>query len=305
VGSAVRSVSSTDLMLVGVPVLWSFHIVGSKYSLSNGFLTMSYLVIRFVSAAVAFSLIALWIERSLRIHGRSDQLHIAGAALLFAANQIAFVYALKLTTAVTVSLVFGLAPLMMGVTSALFGRERMTRQTVLAGIISFAGVALVVAGIPGGLDKLSGEIWGILIALCIPLTWSLFSMLIGPPMKRNTPVRVNAVLLPATAVTVLVIGFGSLGNQDYQAPTTLAWLCLAYSAFGGFVFANLLWFRVVDRVGPAKSSYFLNIQPFGAALLAWLLLDETITLVQLIGGIGIALGIVISRVRMRTPTPLE
>jgi drug/metabolite transporter (DMT)-like permease len=130
-------------------------------------------------------------------------------------------------------------------------------------------------------------------------------MLIGPPMKRNTPVRVNAVLLPATAVTVLVIGFGSLGNQDYQAPTTLAWLCLAYSAFGGFVFANLLWFRVVDRVGPAKSSYFLNIQPFGAALLAWLLLDETITLVQLIGGIGIALGIVISRVRMRTPTPLE
>ena len=64
---------------------------------------------------------------------------------------------------------------------------------------------------------------------------------------------------------------------------------------------NLLWFRVVGEVGAAKSSYFLNIQPFGAALLAWLLLGETITVVQVLGGIGIAAGIVISRVRVARP----
>ena len=68
---------------------------------------------------------------------------------------------------------------------------------------------------------------------------------------------------------------------------------------------NLLWFRVVGKVGAAKSSYFLNIQPFGAALLAWLLLGETITVVQVLGGIGIAAGIVISRVRVAGLTPLE
>ena len=95
--------------------------------------------------------------------------------------------------------------------------------------------------------------------------------------------RINAVILPATAVAVLVIGFTSLGNQDYESPTPLAWLCLAYSALGTLVITNLLWFRVVGKVGAAKSSYFLNIQPFGAALLAWLLLGETITVVQILG----------------------
>jgi drug/metabolite transporter (DMT)-like permease len=300
-----RRYDSTDVILVLAPVMWSLHIVGSKYSLSNGFLPMPFLIIRFASAAIVFVLIALFVERTLRIDGRSDRLYIAGAALMFAINQIAFVYALRATTAVTVSLVFGLFPITVGVLAAAIGHEAMTTQKLMAGIVSFVGVSLVVIGIPGGMSKLSGEIWGILIALCIPLSWAFFSLLIGPPMQRHTPMRINAVVLPATAVTVLVVGFSSLGSQDYESPTPLAWICLAYSALGTLVITNLLWFRVVARVGAAKSSYFLNIQPFGAALLAWLLLDETITAIQVLGGIGIAAGIVISRVRVSTPTPLE
>jgi len=300
-----RRYDSTDAILVLAPLMWSLHIVGSKYSLSNGFLPMPFLIIRFVSAAVVFTAIAFFVDRTLRIEGRSDQLHVAGAAVMFALNQIAFVFALRATTAVTVSLVFGLFPITVGVLAALLGREAMTKQTFLAGVVSFIGVTLVVIGIPGGMSKLSGEIWGILIALCIPLSWAFFSLLIGPPMQRHTPMRINAVVLPGTALAVTVVGFSSLGNQDFAVPNTLAWICLAYSALGTLVITNLLWFRVVGRVGAAKSSYFLNIQPFGAALLAWLLLGETITLIQILGGIGIAAGIVISRVRIRTPTPLE
>ena len=88
--------------------------------------------------------------------------------MAFTANQIAFVYALKATTAVTVSLVFGLFPITVAVLAAALGHEAMTRQKLLAGFVSFVGVSLVVIGIPGGMEKLSGEIWGILIALCIP-----------------------------------------------------------------------------------------------------------------------------------------
>ena len=55
------------------------------------------------------------------------------------------------------------------------------------------------------MSKLSGEIWGILIALCIPLSWAFFSLLIGPPMKRHTPMRINAVVLP---------GDGGRGARD-------------------------------------------------------------------------------------------
>ena len=198
--------------------MWSLHIVGSKYALSNGFLPMPFLIIRFVSAALVFIAIALFVERTLRIEGRSDQLYVAGAAVMFAVNQIAFVYALKATTAVTVSLVFGLFPITVACSRRAIGHEAMTTQKAVAGFVSFVGVSLVVIGIPGGMSKLSGEIWGILIALCIPLSWAFFSLLIGPPMKRHTPMRINAVVLPGTALADLVVGFSSLGNQDYAKP---------------------------------------------------------------------------------------
>ena len=301
----MRRYDSTDAILVLAPLMWALHIVGSKYALSNGFLPMPFLIIRFVSAALVFVAIAFAVERTLRIEGRTDQLYVAAAAVMFALNQIAFVYALKATTAVTVSLVFGLFPITVGVLAAAIGHEAMTTQKAIAGLVSFVGVSLVVIGIPGGLSNLSGEIWGILIALCIPLSWAFFSLLIGPPMKRHTPMRINAVVLPGAAIALLLVGFSTLSSQDYASPTTLAWICLAYSALGTLVVTNLLWFRVVGKVGAAKSSYFLNLQPFGAALLAWLLLGETITVVQIFGGLGIAAGIVISRVRVRAPTPLE
>ena len=52
---------------------------------------------------------------------------------MFAVNQIAFVYALKATTAVTVSLVFGLFPITVGVLAAVIGHEAMTRQKARGG----------------------------------------------------------------------------------------------------------------------------------------------------------------------------
>ena len=156
------------------------------------------------------------------------------------------------------------------------------------------------------MEKLSGEIWGILIALCIPLSWAFFSLLIGPPMKRHTPMRINAVVLPGDGARDAHDRLRLARQAGLREPHTLAWICLAYSALGTLVLTNLLWFKVVGRVGAAKSSYFLNIQPFGAAILAWLLLGETITLIQIIGGIGIAAGIVISRLRVgASPVPLE
>lgn len=300
-----RRPSSIDAILVAAPLLWSLHIVGSKYVLGHGFEPLPFLIIRFGSAALIFALIALVVERTMRIDGRSDRLHVGGAAVMFALNQIAFVFALRATTAVTVSLVFGLFPIVVAVLAAAIGHERLTPQTVVAGLVSFAGVSLVVVGIPGGVSALSGELWGILIALAIPVTWAVFSLLIAPPMRHYSPMRINAVVLLATAFSVLLVGGSSLDDQSYGAPTTLAWICVAYSAFGALVITNMLWFKVVGRVGAARSSYFLNLQPFGAAILAWILLGEEITLIQVAGGVAIAAGIVVSRVRVTAVTPID
>jgi drug/metabolite transporter (DMT)-like permease len=72
---------------------------------------------------------------------------------------------------------------------------------------------------------------------------------------------------------------------------------------GPLVTTNLLWFTAIDRVGPSRASLFANLQPFLAALIALLLLSETITTVQIVGGLAIGGGIVLASRRGPAPEP--
>lgn len=286
---------STDLMLVIPPVMWSLHIVGSRYALTNGFEPLPFIILRFGAGALLFTVFVVAVERSLRIDGRRNQVYVALAAVAMAVNQLAFAYALHFTTAVTMSLMFGVFPITVALLAALIGIEPLTRRMLALGALSFVGVALVVLGVPGGLDRLSGQVTGILFALAVPLTWSVFSVLVAPAMRTESPLRINAICLWAAALGGLLGGGWTIGGVDLAAVTGLAWLAVGYSTIGGLLVANVIWFVAMRRVGPSRSSFFLNIQPFGAAVLAVLLLDERITAVQVAGGVLIGLGIWLSR----------
>ncbi len=59
---------------------------------------------------------------------------------------------------------------------------------------------------------------------------------------------------------------------------------------GPLVLTNILWFRVVHRIGPARATLAANLQPFVAAVLAVVLLSEPLGLAQIAGGVLIAVG---------------
>lgn len=284
-------------MLLTPPLMWSLHIVGTRYVLTNGFTPIPYIVLRFGVGAILFTGFVLAVERSLRIESRENRRWVAAAALTMAVNQVAFAYALHFTTAVTMSLMFGVFPITVAFLAAAVGVERLTRRMIVLGAISFAGVALVVLGVEGGLSSLSGQLDGILFALAVPLTWSLFSVLITKPMRTESALRINALSLWATALGGLVAGAWTLDDIPYREVPGLAWTALAYSTIGGLLIGNVIWFRAIRRVGPSKSSFYLNLQPFGAAVLAVLLLGEHISWVQICGGALIGVGILFSRKR--------
>jgi drug/metabolite transporter (DMT)-like permease len=70
------------------------------------------------------------------------------------------------------------------------------------------------------------------------------------------------------------------------------------------VVTNVLWFTAIDRVGPSRASMFANLQFFLAAVFGVILLSETITPLQVAGGVTIGAAILLSRVpRARAPAP--
>lgn len=296
-----RLAGITDLLLFATVCIWAFNVSVTKYVLTHGFRPLAYASIRYALAAVLAAVFVLVLERSLAVHGRRAWLLISIAALFLFANQICFVYSLKLASATTVSLILGTTPIFAALFASAVGLERLSGRFWLATLASFAGVALVALGSGG---ELSSDLGGELLAVGLSASWAAYSVCLTPLMGRYSPYRISGlVLLPMTAL-LLLVSIGALGDQDYGDLPTLDWLALAYAVVGPLLLTNVLWFTAIRRVGPSRATLFANIQPFLAVIFAVLLLSEGLSGLQVAGGLLIAAGIVIGRIESSGPEPV-
>jgi drug/metabolite transporter (DMT)-like permease len=299
----MRRVTRADLMLLVTVCLWGFNVTVTKYVLEHGFRPLAYSAVRYGGAALLFCGVTYGLERTLRVRRRDLPLLLLAAAVGVWLNQLAFMYAVKLTTATTVGLVLGTIPIFTALIARAFGIERLSRRFWAASTVSFGGVALVAAGSGGGL---SGDLAGDLLAIATSATWAAYSVVIAPLMRRYSPYQISAFVLVAGWIGLAATAATQLGSQDWGAVPTLGWFGLAFAILGPLVLTNVLWFTAIDEVGPSRATLVSNLQPFVAAIFALAILSERITPLQILGGVAIGVGIVLSRSghRPRTTEPV-
>jgi drug/metabolite transporter (DMT)-like permease len=279
-------------MLLVTVMIWSLNFTVTKYVLNHGFKPLAYGALRFSAAALLFIGITWVRERSFRLR-RRDILFVLGAAVVgIFLNQVGFVYGTKLTTATTVALIFGTLPILTALFAAAAGIERLHSRFWVAAAVSFAGVCLVAAGAKGGIG---GDLWGYALVVLGVATWSAYSVAIAPLMTRYTASRISAYTLTTGAVLLLIAGAPQLASQDYASLPSLVWVAYVFAVLGPLSLTNLLWFNSIEQVGPSRASLYANLQPFLGAIFALLILSESITALQVGGGLLIAAGIVLSR----------
>lgn len=287
----MRRPELADLMLLATVTLWALNFTITKYVISHGFHPVAYGSLRFGAAATVFAGTTYARERSFALR-RRDLWALAGAALIgISLNQLAFVYAIKLTTATTVALLFGTLPVLTGVFAYALGIERLSSRFWFAAVLAFGGAALVALGGGGGV---SAQLWGDLLGLAASATWAWYTVAVSPLLHRYSTLRVSAVAFTIGTLPLLAVGSRQLATQDWGLGATV-WLLYAFAIVGPLVVANLLWFGGISRVGPSRASVFANLQPFLAAIFSLLILSEPLTRLQVAGGLAIACGILVSR----------
>jgi len=297
----MRRYATTDLVLLTTIAIWAFNVSVTRYVLTHGFRPLAYASLRYAAAALLAAGFVLALERSLAVHGRRAWLLIAVAALFLWANQLCFVYSLKLASATTVSLIMGTTPIFAAAFASAVGLEKLSGRFWVATLFSFGGVALVALGSGG---KLSGHLGGELLAVGLSASWAAYSVCLTPLMGRYSPYRISGlVLLPMTAL-LLLTSIAPLGDQDYGKVHAIDWLALAYAIVGPLVLTNILWFTAIRRVGPSRATLFGNLQPFLAVLFAVVLLSEGLGWLQVAGGVLIGVGILIGRVASTRKEPV-
>jgi drug/metabolite transporter (DMT)-like permease len=283
-------------MLSATVVIWALNFTVTRYVVTHGFAPLAYSTVRYGAAALLFATVTYGREGSLRVRRRDVGLLLAAAAVGIWLNQLAYVYAIKFTTASTTALILGSTPIFAALFAFSVGLERLGGRFWLATLVSFAGVALVAAGAGGG--GLSTDVKGDALAVGTAATWAAYSVALAPLMRRYSPFRISAFVLLAGWVPLAVTGARQLADQSFDL-TALVWICLGYAILGPLVVTNILWFSAVHRVGPSHATLFANVQPFIAAVFALLILDERLTWLQVLGGAAIGAAILLSRPRER------
>ncbi len=296
----MRRPSTVELMLLTTIGLWALNLTVSRYILTHGFQPLAYATVRYGLAALVFLILVLAIEGSLRF-ARRDLALVAGAAAFVYVNQIGFVYALEKTSASVLGLILGATPIFAALAGLALRTESLPPRFWGGALLSFAGVGLVAVGSGGNLE---GDLGGVLLGVLTAATWAGYSMLVTPLMRRYSATRISAVVLGAAWVPIALTGAAQVSSQDWSLGWEV-WALLLFATLGPLVLTNELWFRSLDRIGPARATLAANLQPFLGAAVAVVLLGETLGPLEIVGGVLIAVGILVARRRTVSVPPGE
>jgi drug/metabolite transporter (DMT)-like permease len=291
----VRRISAAELMLLATVTIWAFNFTVTRYAVTHGFEPLAYSALRFSAAATIVSGITLGFERTLRFRRRHAFLLVGASFVGIFVNSVSFMYAIDLTNASTVALIFGSLPIVTAIFAYVLGVERLHRRFWIAAAISFVGVALVAAGSASGV---SGNLLGDFLAFVAAATWGFYAVAIVPLLRRYSVWRISAGALIVGAVPIVITAIPQLLDQDWDLEP-LVWGAFTFAVLGPLVLTNFLWFSAIERVGPSRATLVTNLQPFLAALFAVALLSEELTWLQVAGGIAIGLALVLARRRPR------
>lgn len=175
-----------------------------------------------------------------------------------------------------------------------------------AGRLAGLGLGLVGAGVfflgaggssGGGSTRLTGDALFLLSAVC----WAAFT-LAGPRVLAGIePLRATTYATCAGAVLLGVLAAPDLGRVDWGALPAGVWWNTAYLAVGAAAVANLLYYRGVGAVGPAKASLMMFTVPVVNTLCATLFMGESFGALQGAGALVLLAGAVLAVTRGRLP----
>ena len=258
-------------------LLWSTGFIGAKFGLPHAepltFLLIRYLLVLALMTMVALAMRAPW-PRDAR-----QWLHIGVAGLLVHGVYLGgvFMSISKGLPAGVASLVVGIQPLLTAVGAGWLLKEAVLARQWFGLVLGFVGVAIVVSGKLGsgfGLDAL----WPALAALAGITAGTLYQKRFCPSFDWRT--GAIAQFLPTAIATAVVASL----TEEFRVAWVpdfifaLAWLVLVLS-LGAISLLNML----IRRGSAVNLASLFYLVPPCTALIAWLLFDERLAGMALVG----------------------
>ena len=217
---------------------------------------------------------------------------IVASGLLFSADLLFWHLAILHTTIANATFLATMAPVWVVLGSGLFIGEKVGRESVAGLAVCVAGAALLI-GISARLapEHIDGDLYGVATSFF----FGAYFLAVRSARRASGPGRIIFLSSLITAVILLAVALvaeGRLLPPDLTGVAAIAALALI-SHTGGQGFLTY----ALGHLPAAFSSLVIFIEAVAAAIFAWLIFDEKVTLLQAAGGAFIIVGIIVARPR--------
>ncbi|MBM7616251.1 DMT family transporter [Alkaliphilus hydrothermalis] len=258
----------------------------AKIAYKGGITPETLLSLRFILSGIILFIYLRLSKVSIKVTKRDLMYLFLLGGVLYSATAIFYFYSIRyISTALSVLIMYT-HPMMVALLSNIFDRERLTVQVLMSMTVAFMGLSMIL----GDSLVLKVNTFGILLALATAISYSLY-IFISSRIIKKVPSLVATAYISISAFGGLV-GLGlAQGNLSLNFDTTVG-IPLVGLVFCSTIFALVFFLKGVEVLGATKSTIISMFEPVFAVVFSMLIFKETLSFLQLVGGIAVLSGAV-------------
>jgi drug/metabolite transporter (DMT)-like permease len=245
----------------------------------------------FWRVALALPVLWLWASRTARPASHPGNRRLLwGAGFFFAGDLAVWHWSIVLTSVANATLLANLAPIFVTLAAWVVLRHRPGARFLAAMSVALAGMLLLI----GPDFAVSGHAWlGDVLGVVTAMFYAAYQITVNRARARISTARIMAVSSGITAA--LLVPVVVLSGETWLPHSAYGWMKLVGLAFISQVAGQSLIAYALAHLSTLFASVGLLLQPVVAAILAWVLLGETLAAWQLAGGVLVLAGIAAAR----------
>lgn len=297
----MKKESNIYLLMVLCAFFWAGAFIAGKIGIKE-FPPFSLAFFRFLFATLLiFPVMVRYEKKDWRLKKEDFKVVIALGIIGMFGYHVLFFIALQYTTAINSSMIAATNPMITSIIASIIIGEKLGIKRIGAISIAFIGVVLTLTnGKLSSLGNLSFNIGDVIMLLAVAC-WASYSVISKKVMDRYSPLILTtySFLVCLIALVPFVIFEKPL---EYIPNITIAgWGSVLYMA----VFASFIGYLVqqisIKKIGPSKTSVFINLVPVFSIALSSVILKEEVTIIKCISAMIIILGVYInSKINIQT-----
>jgi drug/metabolite transporter (DMT)-like permease len=247
---------------------------------------------RYIAASIFLFVVGFIFSRKEIIKTAGNLKILLIPSLIMAVHQIFYTAGVFMTSAVVSSLMGRLNAIIIPALSCIFyideRRVVADRKYLLGAFLALVGVTGVILGRKAA--AVDGFNLGTVFVVMGTLCWSIYAVYIKKVVRSVDPLSIIAFvsLISVFIFLPIVLIFGDIGRITHVSVGTT--ILLFGSGILGVGVGNAFYYQAIKHVGTSIAAIFFLLLPLSVGLIAFLLLGETLTAIQIISGLILVLG---------------